>query len=872
MDVGGRNGERTEPGSPLGSPDLSNHDHQARPAHQRLVLTDPVAFRYLEEDPSITVLERRRRLQGYELYIVEQWICSRIHPTFVISTYTGLEQHSVLVGVISIPTDEDEWSPRLRVWFKALAKYHARKKETPLGTLMVTNLSGFPSALTVIPVPDGDVKAHREDFIINENMKRMGCSGRAGMNLAPPTAATQAKFNQLYHTSDRVTFYGAVIELVKLCQVALVLYGKLAPEYADGLICDVTEQAINDWWNDLGTEYFNIDPTDGILGPTTVAAILGILMGARNRLHTYGAPVAKDVFDTACTKRGIAYFQKSQKLERTRRLDLPTLKRLRNVTAKAASSEGWTVPRAVKTTVAELSGKGGDMVMGRVGAREKAGIADIETLDIETFISLISGERSKWLWYGKPRKSNNTEGLGTIGSEDGMVFTKDEKGGYIWSSQKRESVIDDSRTSALSNRIYSHHSHDSQTSLDTPEREQTLRHNVLKGVHGRMTDARTGLGRIKDAVGMAGFRGHHHKYSKEEPLVSDSESFKERPPRQSDEPSDKGDVSSAPKVTSMKDSDDSKEGSITSAKVASLPRETVESQRSSRDLPRQIEAEGNDAISVGSAESAGMFYPGEEGPGCPRQTADNLLALDISQKSADKRFDLWEDKSHEFRTDDHPQNDHAFPQTLRRTQSLSQTRDLDDADVHTLRWPRHLSFNTFIDVAAAQATSNWETSATVNPEQTQKQALAMENVMSRQAQSMAESLQRLKGLGGTIVESKVEEVITLDKQGGRDHEILESIYHEKLEGFNDLQAASEDLITEERHDLTENVRDIENLAAKFEYELDNFQSKVEDMENGIAEYERQVTQLETRAGELDQEKEESWFRGYLDFFIGKLDS
>ena len=215
LKAGEMDGNEEMIGPPAGDSDFITKKSETRPAHQRLVLTDPVAFRYLEEDPSITVLERRRRLQGYELYIVEQWICSRVHPTFVITTYTGLEQHSVLVGVLSVPTDEDEWSPRLRVWFKALAKYHARRKETPLGTLMVTNLSGFPSALTVVPVPDGDVKGHREDFIVNENMKRMGCSGRAGLNLTPPTGATQAKFVQLYRTSDRIPFYGAVIELVK---------------------------------------------------------------------------------------------------------------------------------------------------------------------------------------------------------------------------------------------------------------------------------------------------------------------------------------------------------------------------------------------------------------------------------------------------------------------------------------------------------------------------------------------------------------------------------------------------------------------------------------------------------------------------------
>ena len=54
---------------------------------------------------------------------------------------------------MGIPADEGEWSPRLRMYFKAIQQYHARPKDTHLGELMVTNLSSFPSALTVIPVP-----------------------------------------------------------------------------------------------------------------------------------------------------------------------------------------------------------------------------------------------------------------------------------------------------------------------------------------------------------------------------------------------------------------------------------------------------------------------------------------------------------------------------------------------------------------------------------------------------------------------------------------------------------------------------------------------------------------------------------------------
>src|SRR6186713_2900305 len=143
--------------------------------------------RYLEEDSCTKLIDSRKELSGYEVYIVEQWACSRVHPTFVITTFTGLPQHKVYAGILSVPVDENEWSPRLRVYLKALSQFHARRKDTPLGALMVTNLSSFPSALTVIAVPGGDVRAQREQFIVNENMKRLGCSGRSGLNLSPPT-------------------------------------------------------------------------------------------------------------------------------------------------------------------------------------------------------------------------------------------------------------------------------------------------------------------------------------------------------------------------------------------------------------------------------------------------------------------------------------------------------------------------------------------------------------------------------------------------------------------------------------------------------------------------------------------------------------
>ncbi|KUI70139.1 Protein STB6 [Cytospora mali] len=357
------------------------------PRRRNVVFPDPVAFRYLAEDPTVEVVSSRGELCGYELYIVEQWACSRQSPTLVIVTYTGDPKHSVVVGVLAVPADEDEWSPRLKVYFKAIHQYHARPKETELGEIMITNLSSFPSALTVISVPGGDIKKHRRVFIVNEDLKRMGCSGRSGMSLSDPTPATQAKFYSTYKIHDKVPFFEAVMDLVKLCQVALFIFDMLDQEYIDGLLCDVTETAIGNWWTKVGSEYYNMEPTDGILGPTTVAALLGMLMGARNRLSSYGVTVAKDVFDVDTTKRAIGHFQKSQKLEKTRRLDRQTLMQLHKATAKAAAGEEWGVQKAIGATVSQF-GKRGEILSGVIGTREKAGIGEIETVDIDKFKEL----------------------------------------------------------------------------------------------------------------------------------------------------------------------------------------------------------------------------------------------------------------------------------------------------------------------------------------------------------------------------------------------------------------------------------------------------------------------------------------------------
>lgn len=819
------------------------------------------------------MLERRRRLQGYELYVVEQWACSRVHPTFVITAYTGLEQHSVLVSVLSVPTNEDLWSPRLRVYFKAITQYHARKKETPLGTLMVTNLSGFPSALNVIAVPDGDVKKHRADFIVNENLKRMGCSGRAGLNLSPPIGATQAKFIRLYKISDRIPVHSAVVELVKLCQGALLLFGKLAPEYADGLLCDLTEQAIIDWWSDIGTGFFNIDPSDGILGPTTVAALLGILLGARNRLNACGAPVGKDAFDMVSTKRGIASFQKSQKLERSRRLDRHTLERLHKVSAKAASGQGWTVPRAVKSTVAELSGRGEDLVAGITGTLEKFGIADVETLDIETFVQLANGERCKWLWYGKPRKNQEATEVLENGVEDKLAFINNASGDYTLDSIRPDSTIEGRVHLPSSSRKHPPPTHFSQPTPDPADKDQASRRTVLKSVTGKITDARSGLGRIKDAVGRTGFRGHYHKYSKDEVMTSDGESIKGSSENKPSSSLTKTPGAEAQQQRSGVESIDEavSEQYISSRRGSSIMEEVEDGKESARSLGRNEKITDTDAESMSSFDSVSRDLRLEDHRLNPLYIADERDRKSIASLDSVKRAEPVATSNLRLKKLERVQElsrESNSCMVFKRTKSYSNISENSLKTSYGSRWSRHLSFSAVVDVVCASPNYNFIATGDVQTAGGPEATLITEENLSFHAQLLGERLDHLRDQVGSWTEEKVDHVDASDAQARRDQESLENIYRQKLDDHHALMHASEALLAEEKASLSEAIKQMENLGAKLEYELSTLQSKVEDFETGVAEFERQVLQVELKATELDEERTDqvSWLRWAFSLF------
>lgn len=761
---------------------------------------------------------------------MEQWACSRIHPTFIITTYTGDPSHTVVVGILSVPTDESTWSSRLKLYFSAVTKCHARRIETPLGALMITDLSTFPSALTVIPVPDGDFKKHRDDFIVNEDLKRLGCAGRAGLRLQPPPPATEAKFHQLYRTSERVALYSAVMELVKQCQMALMMFDKLAPEYVDGLLCDVTETAINDWWTDIGIDLYNIEPNDGVMGPTTVAALLGTLLGARNRLHALGAPVAKDAFDIHNLKRGVGRFQKTQKLKKTRRLDRQTLEKLHRVTAKAANAEGWT--DAVKSTMAELSGQGGEMVMGMVRGRDKAGIADIETLDIDNFPHLVTGERAKWLWRGKPRKSGVGDGFSSGPPASDMMFTTDDHGRYIWTSRKRHSNED-----LATDRSFpaSEHSWKPPEPVNIPdEKDQNLSKMVFKGVSEKVSDARIGFGRFKDAVGLPGLRSHHHR------LTRDGTDFV-------------GDAAYLPPIDSETEASDVQKAVIDGSQTGNEPIQDTgiqeEHAEPSYSLPRKSSDLKPPEITV---EPAALTQGLDSPTKLPDDDEQNLMPF--RTRSSDASDDRGQ------------QIPRQALMTLRRPQSCADLGSEVDLRQRDNYWPRHLSFSTVEEVILGWESVRGKQPMQDKPSATLQEAISQEGNRASDARIFCSRVLDLDQNTVPWVERQVDSVDELNRILYDRHEDINANYLEHLGYFRQIRDKSSDILTDEHTHLADYMKRVELLGAKLDYELNVLGSKVEEVESGVEEFERHIIEMETRVKTLIQGEEEKQSSSWLSWF------
>ncbi|KIK68149.1 hypothetical protein GYMLUDRAFT_191267 [Collybiopsis luxurians FD-317 M1] len=252
--------------------------------------------------PKWTVSQKDVVLEGYQMYAVDNWLLDRkLVPILVV--HTGDSAHKITVSALSPPSQTD-WDSTL-----SLLRRHAKPKETPYGTLLVTSLAQFRSDYTIVQIPGGNLESAKQQLYTNINLLRMGCSGRSGLTLEEPSDTTKDRFISTYMLPDNhldgtakvsILFNDTVLELVKLIQISLHIFGHYASSSFDGLLCDSTVDGLQQWVKEVGVQLIDgLDPMERIADPTTVASLLSLVLAARNRLAGLGGSthtVPKDPF------------------------------------------------------------------------------------------------------------------------------------------------------------------------------------------------------------------------------------------------------------------------------------------------------------------------------------------------------------------------------------------------------------------------------------------------------------------------------------------------------------------------------------------------------------------------------------------------
>lgn len=316
------------------------------------IFPDFNAVRYFQKDfvaSNEFHLAEETECSGFEIYLVDQWIRSRKIGTIVSAFHGNHELKVKVVKFTIIKKPSKQYPSRFQEYLNEVMLNHATFKKRDIAAetgqeppeesivapefLLVTNISALPSNLNLIAIPGGDTRAVESIFSINSNLRKLNCGGRSLSLIADKvTDASEDKFRQMYRVYNAsVPIKFAIKELVNLIQTCLFYFDLLDARYCDGLLCQKTEDAINNWWNLIGLPHFNIKPNPraGVLPSKTVAAIVSLTISVKMRLQMFGGcDVPKDPFDFENFMISIGQFQKQVKIEKKRKLDLVTLLKL----------------------------------------------------------------------------------------------------------------------------------------------------------------------------------------------------------------------------------------------------------------------------------------------------------------------------------------------------------------------------------------------------------------------------------------------------------------------------------------------------------------------------------------------------------------
>ncbi|KAF9908548.1 hypothetical protein EC991_009693 [Linnemannia zychae] len=339
-------------------------------------------------------------LEGYQIYLVEQWAIERNREVATAVSFTGDPVHQILVTTITIE-HPNVVCPRLEKVFEKLRKEGAKPKEasdlTPYGQLFVTNLSLFASSLNIVLVPkQGDFDFYQQRFYLNLNLRRMGCSGRSALTSKSPSDAQREKFNQLYKISDSTDFEVTVLRLVVLVQNCLHIFGLFNLLDVDGLLCNATEKGLEQFYDTFLKSTLQKFPTpDNVLDPNVLAGMFSKLSNVRGKLQHLVNNVPKDPFaDPVAFINAVKTFQIKKPDLKACFLDYKTVEAISAAYQSSFNPQGLKVHKVLKSKIEDFSG---------MTAVNPEG----ETTDLEVFAKHIATDSLKQVWKGKTKQKTD---------------------------------------------------------------------------------------------------------------------------------------------------------------------------------------------------------------------------------------------------------------------------------------------------------------------------------------------------------------------------------------------------------------------------------------------------------------------------------
>ena len=373
---------------------------------------------------------------------------------------------------------------------------------------------------------------------------------------------------------------------------------------------------------------------------------------------------------------------------------------------------------------------------------------------------------------------------------------------------------------------------------------------------GKMSDAKSGLGRFRDAVGRSSLH-RHGKLSRDEGAIMDSDIGR-------DVKGDSGETIDPGRANDLLPADEQRTGASRTVSKTESTLNEGEPQDTSKPSPPRPARVGmlttSEVVSSPLDVDGQPDFPQPSRLGSPGRlsnpggvSSDNDSSTDLINKQLDV---VGESK--------------ARP-TSRSTLSLPSQALEESPDLVSARLPRSVSFGV-AELVLDHTHDRWQQGVHVSNSMNHEWEWSVENHASIRIKQMIARLQGLENVDMPSARSRLAELERSEAQTRHNFSMLNETFYKRSEEYEALRQDTIDLVGEQRALLDDALKDLEVLGAKLEYELNSLLSKVEDVEDGVNEFERQVQYLDERIADLEEEesRDQPWYRRLSRLLVGEM--